>query len=70
MKRNHHWVVAIYPDFVRYERVDYIPSEASSRVLADEIDGLTMGRAVKVLRKTYNKVTTFKSGVIICREEK
>ena len=52
--------------------VKYLPIEGTptgSRVLADEIAGLTKRKAVKVLEAMYSYVKAFPSGVIICRNE-
>ena len=72
---KHHWIIdeersSGGEEYVRYTKVESIPSAQSSRTLADELDGLTVGRAVKFLRGQYRAVTSFQSGIIICRGEK
>ncbi len=52
-----HWIVhEEHNGCIMYERVDYVPSPKSSRVLAEEIDGKTKAQAVKVLETMYDRV--------------
>ncbi len=66
MKR--HWIVDDYKGTVIYEQVDYVPKPHSSHVLADEIDGMTKGRAIKTLETMYDTVSTNdRSNRIFCK---
>jgi|GEM_PF-3984986 len=54
-----HWIV--YEEnrgCVMYERVDYVPSPRSSRVLAEEIDGMEKAQAVRILESMFERVKT------------
>ena len=63
-----HWIVSEHRDTVIYERTDYVPQPHSSRVLADEIDGLNKSQAVRTLESMYDRVSSIEgSNRIFCK---
>ena len=65
-----HWIVDELNGTIIYEQVDYIPGPRSSRVLADEIDGMNRTQAVRTLKTMYEKVTVIEnSPKIFCQRE-
>ena len=65
---KHHWIVSEYRGVVTYEQVNYVPQPHSSRILADEIDGMPKSRAVRTLETMYDSVSTIdRSNLIFCK---
>ena len=65
---KHHWIVSEHRDTVIYEQVDYVPLPQSSRVLADEIDGMSKSRAMRTLETMFDYVSTVTgSNRIFCK---
>jgi hypothetical protein len=57
------WIVYInpgYPD--RYVRTDYLPSESSSRVPAEELAGKSWSKARHILEQKYDRVSGSRDG--------
>lgn len=57
---SNHWIVmkGAPEGCLIYERVDYVPSPRSSRVLAEEIDGKPKAQAVAILESMFDRVKT------------
>ena len=66
-----HWIVDKGIDkrgeYYRYRRANKPPT--GSLVTADEIEGLSLGKAMKVLRGMYGEVWTRDGRVILCRHK-
>ena len=68
----HHWIVTKMTDkqgeVTIYEKVDFVPSPGSSRILAEEIEGKSKTSAFNILEKLYETVATHeRSNRIYCR---
>jgi len=68
----HHWIVTKMTDkqgeVTIFEKVDFVPSPGSSRILAEEIEGKSKTSAFNILEKMYETVATHEqSARIFCR---
>ena len=71
MAKQRHWIVREGTDCMIYEQVNYVPSDRSSRILAEEIDGMARKQAMKVLREMYDRVVILSgSSKIFCYRNK